>query len=475
MTSKSKRPLFRFSLIAAAAIALAPLTALAGGASIDLIGEAAASHADYASNLIIKYRDGSAGRVNANALNMAVAHAALLQSGAQMNYYRTLASGAHVMQLNRAMPIRELEAAARAMVATDPNIEFAEPDRRAYKALTPNDTHYTKQWHYFERTAGVNAPAAWDASTGNGVVVAVLDTGYRPHGDLARNIVSAGYDMVTNVSTANDGNGRDNSALDPGDWHFAGQCSFDDRGGNSSWHGTHVAGTIAAVTNNGAGVAGVAFGAKILPVRVLGRCGGQASDMADAITWAAGGGVSGVPANTTPARVINMSISGNGSCPTAMQNAINFARSRNTVVVVAAGNANKDSVGNWPANCSGVISVASVGRTGGKAVYSNFGTLVTLAAPGGDMTNSQADGIYSTLNAGTMSPMGDSYAFYQGTSMATPHVVGTVALMLAKKPSLTPDQVANLLKTTARSFPKTCNQCGSGLLDSAAAVAAASR
>jgi serine protease len=475
MTSKTVRTLFRSSLIAAAAVALAPLSAHAGGASIDMIGEAAASQADYANNLIIKYRAGSAARAHANALNMAIAHAALLQSGAQMNYYRTLASGAHVMQLNRAMPIRELEAAARAMVATDPNIEFAEPDRRAYKALVPTDAEYTKQWHYYERTAGINAPTAWDASTGSGVVVAVLDTGYRPHVDLAKNIVSAGYDMVTNFSAANDGNGRDGSALDPGDWHFPGQCSVNDSGGNSSWHGTHVSGTIAALTNNGAGVAGVAFGAKILPVRVLGKCGGQASDMADAIVWAAGGWVSGVPANATPARVINMSVSGTGSCPTAMQNAINFARSRNTVVVVAAGNNNKDSTGYWPANCSGVISVAAVGRTGAKAAYSNFGSLVTLAAPGGDMANSQADGVYSTLNSGSMSPAGDSYAFYQGTSMATPHVVGTVALMLAKKPSLTPDQVASLLKSTVRSFPRTCNQCGAGLLDSAAAVAAASR
>jgi serine protease len=237
---------------------------------------------------------------------------------------------------------------------------------------------------------------------------------------------------------------------------------------NSSWHGTHVAGTVAAVTNNGTGVAGVAFNAKVQPARVLGKCGGYTSDIADAIIWTSGGSVSGVPANATPSRVLNLSLGGSGSCDTTTQNAINNARSRNTVVVVAAGNSNANAANFSPASCSGIVTVAAVGRTGARASYSNYGSVVALAAPGGDGGNS----ILSTLNSGTTSPGSDNYAGYQGTSMAAPHVAGVAALMIAKKPSATVDEVISKLKSTTRPFPATCNQCGTGLLDARAAVAA---
>jgi serine protease len=229
-----------------------------------------------------------------------------------------------------------------------------------------------------------------------------------------------------------------------------------------------VAGTIAAVTNNGTGVAGVAFNAKVQPARVLGKCGGYTSDIADAIIWSSGGSVSGVPANATPARVLNMSLGGSGTCDTTTQNAINSARSRNTVVVVAAGNSNADAANFSPASCTGIVTVAAVGRTGARASYSNYGSVVELAAPGGDGSNS----ILSTLNSGTTTPGSDSYAGYQGTSMASPHVAGVAALMISKKPSATVDEVINALKSTTRPFPATCNQCGTGLLDAAAAVQA---
>jgi serine protease len=215
----------------------------------------------------------------------------------------------------------------------------------------------------------------------------------------------------------------------------------------------------------------VAHGAKVVPVRVLGKCGGYTSDIADAITWASGGTVTGVPANPYPARVLNLSLGGVGACDVTTQNAINGARSRGAVVVVAAGNATADASRYTPASCAGVIVVSAVGRTGAIATYSNFGANVDVAAPGGD----GAYTVLSTLNSGTTKPSADSYAGYRGTSMATPHVAGIVALMLARNAALTPDQVEARLKTSAaaRGFPVACAQCGSGIVDASAAIDAA--
>ena len=422
--------------------------------------------------LIIRYRDASAGHFRATLQSMAQAHAVLNQAGVQMQPLRRTADLAHVMRLDARVDARRLTDIARAMQAADPDIEYIEPDLMLRPLLTPTDSRYLEQWHYYEATGGLNAPTAWDSSTGSGVVVAVLDTGYRPHADLAGNIV-AGYDMIIDTAVANDGDGRDGSALDPGDWTIVGECGGGSGASNSSWHGTHVAGTIAAVTNNAAGVAGVAFGARVQPVRVLGKCGGYTSDIADGITWASGGSVPGVPANATPARVINMSLGGGGACPTTTQNAINGARTRGTVVVVAAGNSNANASNFTPASCAGVVTVAATNRSGGRAYYSNFGTAVDVAAPGGDVRSAATNGVLSTLNSGTTTPGADSYAWYQGTSMASPHVAGVAALMLARNPSLTPDQVESILKSTSRAFPVACSGCGSGIVNAAAAVAAA--
>jgi serine protease len=426
--------------------------------------------------LIIKYKDsepsgkGAAKAAPISAARKALADRAGQQFGMTMKLLHTIGTGAHVMQLDRKMALADVQALAAELMANDPSVEYAEPDRIMTAQFTPNDPQYSNQWDYFDATGGMRVPAAWDKSTGAGINVAVIDTGYRPHADLSGQILP-GYDFITSSTIANDGNGRDSDASDPGDWTPAGSCGsgVPAQDEASSWHGTHVAGTIAAKTNNGVGVAGVAYGAKIVPARVLGRCGGYTSDIADAIIWASGGTVTGVPANANRARVLNLSLGGTGSCDTTTQNAINSARSRGSVVVVAAGNSNVNASTSSPANCQGVIAVAATNRAGGKASYSNYGTNVTVAAPGGDTTG----GILSTLNTGTSTPAGDTYAYYMGTSMATPHVAGVVALMLAKNPNLTPDDVAARLKSTARAFPAACSGCGAGIVDASAAVTAA--
>ena len=431
---------------------------------------AMAADANFTDRIIVKYRAVPA-TAAAQATQARGAELSAARFGVAMSRVRTTALGSQVLRADRRLSLAEAERLAADIAASDPNVEYAEPDRIMRRTLTPNDSRYNEQWHYFEPTGGINAPAAWDKSTGTGVVVAVIDTGHRPHADLAANLLP-GYDFIGDTFVANDGNGRDSDPSDPGDWINAGECGPGDPATfeSSSWHGTHVAGTIAAVTNNANGVAGVAFNARVVSARVLGKCGGYTSDIADAIVWTSGGTVSGVPANANPAKVLSISLGGGGSCGATTQNAINSARSRGASVIVAAGNSNANSANFSPANCSGVVTVAATGRNGGKASYSNFGATVEVAAPGG---SGGANSVLSTLNSGSTSPGADSYALYNGTSMATPHVSGVVALMLSAKSTLTPDEVTAILQSTARPFPATCSQCGSGIVNANAAVDAA--
>ncbi|HEY3049931.1 MAG TPA: S8 family serine peptidase [Polaromonas sp.] len=410
-------------------------------------------------------------------------------SVAGLSYLKSVTSQTHVAITEQKLNRAELFALAK-QIEQDPRVAYAEIDELAQALFTPNDPSYQtgQQWHYQAASTypgGANLPAAWDSATGSGVVVAVVDTGVRPHADLAANLLP-GYDFISANSPgvftmANDGDGRDSDASDPGDWRSAGACGLGSLARNSSWHGTHLAGTIAALTNNGVGGAGVAFGAKILPVRVLGVCGGYASDIAAGMQWAAGLSIPNVPANPNKAKVLNLSLGALGACSPTLQDAVNAVRNAGSVVVVATGNDGQIGI-NSPANCTGVIAVTAHTKLGDHANYGNIGTGTAISGPGGGMgaMNLPNDGalVYSTLNAGATTPGADSYAGYSGTSMAAPHVAGVAALLASLQPAITPDTLRSVLTSSARPYPPGtfCTiplysaYCGAGLVDAKAAI-----
>ncbi|MEV1065032.1 S8 family serine peptidase [Streptomyces sp. NPDC050263] len=476
-------PALRRKLISAAAVSAALLTA-ASTASVAAAQETVsqgsavpaaqteAAPGTPAERLIVGYKSGTA-EAGSNSAAEADAAAKGKETGEDVDFQRRLGTGAALVDLGDDLTKADV-ADVVARYQADPQVAYVVPDRLNKPKADPNDTEYAKQWDLFESTAGMNVPGAWTTSTGTGVTVAVIDTGYVAHTDLAANIVG-GYDFIGDTTVSVDGDGRDSNPADPGDWYNANECGSGIAASNSSWHGTHVAGTIAAVTNNGKGVAGIAYGAKISPVRVLGKCGGYDSDIIDAITWASGGTVSGVPANSNVAKVINMSLGGDGACTSATQSAITAAVNRGTTVVVAAGNESDNVANHSPGNCNNVISVAATNRTGAKASYSNYGSLVDISAPGGQTSTGTANGILSTLNSGAKTASSESYAYYQGTSMATPHIAGLVALMKSANSTLTPAQIETAIKNNARALPGACSGgCGAGLADAAKTVQAVS-
>ncbi|MGV9690037.1 S8 family peptidase [Streptomyces sp. NPDC003444] len=456
--------------VSAAAPAPAPAaqsTAAVGGD----IADAPVEH------LIVGYKTGAA-EAKSNDAASEDAKAKGVKAGEALGFDRRLGTGAALVDLGGELSENSLSEVIETFRA-DSDVAYVVPDKRMYAMANPNDSYYDRQWDLFETTAGMRVPGAWAKATGEGVKVAVLDTGYVAHSDLAANVI-AGYDFISDPWMAQDGGGRDSNPADPGDWMNRGECGTNKKGqpvppydtGNS-WHGTHVAGTIAAVTGNGKGVAGIAYNATVQPVRVLGKCGGTTADIIDAITWASGGSVSGVPANPSPAGVINMSLGGEGSCDSGTQSAINGAVSRGTTIVVAAGNDNLNAADFNPASCNNVITVAASDRQGNRAEYSNYGSVVEITAPGGETSASSANGIWSTLNTGTRSVGSETYTAYQGTSMATPHIAGLVALMKEAKPTLTPAQISTAIRENARALPGSCSGgCGAGLADATATLAA---
>lgn len=416
----------------------------------------------------------------------------------ELRYLKSVSAGMHVATL--ANPLAATE--ARAMIQklqSDPAIEFVVPDVRVRRHSVPNDPLFAGgalagQWHLQSSAlvaGAINAATAWDASVGGGVVVAVLDGGYLSHADLAANLVTPSYDFINGDTPeglwiANDeDDGRDADARDPGDWVDAADaplynCEIED----SSWHGTHVAGILGAVANNGQGGLGVAPGVRVLPVRVLGRCGGFSSDVLAGARWAAGLSVLGVPTNPTPARVLNLSLGVDTDCDIASQTVVNEIRALGVSIVASTGNEGLNNRITSPARCSGVVAVTAHTRDGDSADYANVGPGTSISAPGGgDNTVLPAGAglrsVVSTGNAGKTVPAADNYLEYSGTSMAVPQVAGVLALMASLRPDLPMAELERVMLLSARSFPpgSYCTQinglCGAGLLDAAAAVNAA--
>jgi len=442
------------------------------------------------------------------------------------------------------------ELAAR--LGAQPDVEYAVVEGRKRIVAVPNDPFYGSrpvgttsggpavgQWYLKPPAASgtaantapssINAEQAWDITTGSAsIVVADLDTGVRfDHPDFVLvanggNLVP-GYDMVspddgatgTDFTSAGDGSGRDADASDPGDFVTTAEAASGTLAGctvtNSSWHGTQTIGLIGAATDNTNGIAGVGRNVKVMPVRVLGKCGGSDGDVIAGMLWAAGITVPGVPVNPNKARVLNMSLGESGvACNAAFQDAISQVNAAGAVVVVAAGNDFGVAVGS-PANCTGVIAVGAVRSDGDKNNFSNLGANVTISAPGGNCVTTAAGApcqypIMTTTNSGKTTPVAatagggiytDSFDPSLGTSFSTPLVSGTVALMLSVQPTLTPAQVKAKLQSTARAFPTTGSSvtnpvpgvcqaastaqqqycycttavCGAGMLDARAAVA----
>jgi serine protease len=398
-------------------------------------------------------------------------------------------------------------------LARDPAVEYAVPDGMKHRLAVPNDPLYSSggaagpdvgQWYLRPADAvapsAINAQTAWDTQRGDpSVRVGVLDTGVLfSHPDLlavsAGGKLLPGYDMISSVSIAKDGNGRDSDASDPGD----GGSGCD---GDSSWHGTQVSGLVGALTDNNQGMAGVGQLTPIVPVRVLGCGGGLDSDILVAMRWAAGLHVDdSIPDNPNPVRVVNLSLGSTGPCTQAYRDVIDELAGVNVVVVAAAGNSAGHAVAT-PANCPGVVAVAALRHVGTKVGFSDLGPEITLGAPGGNCVNLSGSCLFpllTTTNTGLVGPgantFSDSLNPSTGTSFATPLVTGVAALMLSERPTLTVDEVRYRLQASARPFPTTggasdtqacvapssteqlecyCTHstCGAGMLDAAAAVA----
>ena len=480
----------------------------------------------------------------------------------QQHADRALELGARVglpLQAGRGLADRMQVVFASGMTSTalaerlsrEKDVEYAVPDRRKNRVSVPNDPLYATagapgvssggpvsgQWYLRPQSgevqASINAQGAWDVVVGGAqVVVAVLDTGVRfDHPDLAANLI-AGRDFVgadrngngatitpNTFLTSKDGDGYDAFANDEGDgitdqetnditglfYH----CTTPDDAGvytqeTSSWHGTQVSGIIAAVSNNGVGMSGAARNVKVLPVRVLAKCGGWDSDIVAGMRWAAGLAVPNVPSNTTPAKVINMSLGGAGACSQLYSDVVSEVNAQGTVIVASAGNSAGHAVSE-PANCAGVIGVAGIRHQGDKVGFSDLGPEISISAPAGNCVNTASNQpclfpILTSSNSGAFNPVAgaggaiytDAFNATLGTSFSAPLVAATAAMMMSVRQDLSPTEVRRFLRDTARAFPHVvatdcraptasdqgeCNctttTCGAGMLDATGAVTAA--
>ncbi|HEY5602724.1 MAG TPA: S8 family peptidase [Gammaproteobacteria bacterium] len=317
------------------------------------------------------------------------------------------------------------------------DVEYAAPNYLRQPLREPDDTHYGLQWNYPK----INLPLAWDMTTGvPEVVVAVIDSGVLNHPDLQASLL-AGYDFISSTANSGDGDGIDNDPTDPGD---------SDGVTASSFHGTHVAGTVAAVTDNATGVAGVAWNVKVLPLRACGKLGCTDYDVQQALLYAAGLANDSGEILDQAVAVVNLSL-GAPTSSTVAPPAYIAVRNAGVIVVAAAGNESSTAL-SAPAAYDGVVGVSAVDFASELAFYSNRGSTIDVAAPGGDMTanlNSDAypDGILSTMGWDLSGTLELGYGFYQGTSMAAPHVAGVVALMKSVNPGMTPEQFDEWLAT----------------------------
>ncbi|MEX5299292.1 S8 family serine peptidase [Kocuria sp. CPCC 205292] len=397
--------------------------------------------------MIVKYRTPVSEAESERAVEDAAAEADVPEAE-ETTEVRTTGDGAAVVELAGEVSTDQAEKLADELTK-DPAVAYAEPDRLVSTARIPGtDEAEPEGMGSVAATAtdpgvpslwaltNLRAFEAWDTATGKGVTVGVVDTGFANHPDLDSQTIG-GYDFVSTAALGNDGNGRDTDARDPGTYSTAGQCYSGSAATNSIWHGTHVAGTVAAKRDS-YGTVGVAPDATLLNARALGACGyGYVSDMADAVRWLAGDPVAGAPAPRKRADVINMSLSMGGACSPTLQNAINTAWFRNIPVAVAAGNSGRPAIEYAPGNCYNVITVGAIGSDRVRASYSNHGGAVDIYAPGHH--------ILSAGNTGRTTPVAPNSRFDYGTSMATPHVAGTLALLKQKNPTLSSDQYKQLI------------------------------
>ncbi len=464
------------------------------------------------------------------------------RAGLLLEQHRLITARMHALRVNLPSSSGGNESAAAAVLAqlrSDPDVEYAVRDERRYvHALTPNDPLYAQQWTLqspANAPSAIDATDAWSTSTGaGGLVIADIDTGVRTsHPDLGTRLLP-GYCFISDAFEANGGACPGAGAEDPGDWVTSADLNQSECSGlsasPSSWHGTRVAGILGALTNNSTGIAGLTWSGQILPVRALGKCGGLDSDIISGMLWAAGIPVSGAPTNSNPAKIINMSLGGSGSCSQSYEDAINQIVALGTLVVVSAGN--EGGPVDAPADCLGVAGIVGLRQAGTKVGYSNLGPQIALAAPAGNCVNTGAEQpclytITTTTNLGATTADADDYTgeyycdqstgsytncslananqyrtYNVGTSFAAPLVSGVAALMSAVNSNLNSCALISRLQQTAQPFPQTsatsstvchvpsgandvqnseciCTNdgqtCGAGMANAAAALAAALR